>query len=447
MLCVAGWALCAGPGRAQVQPLSTDTLALDEAVRLTLTDNWQARIARNNVDIAANNVSVGNAGFLPTLTAQANRATTISDTDQQLADGDVQELTGARTTQQGASAELRWTVFDGLGRFATYDRLEAERGVQRAVTESQVEAILADVVVTYYEVARQQQQLQVFREAVDISAERLRIAQARRDLGSASELEVRQALVDLNTDRASVLRQEAELASTKAVLNQLLARDDVTTAYMVSEAIGIDTTLTLGSLQTTALQQNPALREARRTIRVAEAERREIRSEYLPSLDATLSYGYSDLTNESGFFRSSNSYDFQYGLSITYDLFEGLNRRRRAQNASIRARNAELTVEDRETRIRAELQSTFASYRNRLQLIVLERENLDAAVANVEVALERFRLGIITSVELREVQEQRIQAESRLLAAQFEAKAAEVTLLQLSGQLTDRLAPGTAPRF
>jgi outer membrane protein TolC len=142
--------------------------------------------------------------------------------------------------------------------------------------------------------------------------------------------------------------------------------------------------------------------------------------------------------------RNSRSYDLTYGLTLSFDVFDGLNRRRRLENAAVRQRTAELAVEDVRTQLTADLTSAFTNYRNRLELVALERENLDATSANVDIALERFELGEITSVELREVQEQLIQAESRLLAAQFEAKQAEVTLLQLSGQLRDRL-PGAQP--
>jgi outer membrane protein TolC len=142
--------------------------------------------------------------------------------------------------------------------------------------------------------------------------------------------------------------------------------------------------------------------------------------------------------------RSSRSYDLTYGLTLSFDVFDGLNRRRRLENAAVRQRTAELVVEDVRTQLTADLTSAFTNYRNRLELVALERENLEATSANVAIALERFELGEITSVELREVQEQLIQAESRLLAAQFEAKQAEITLLQLSGQLRDRL-PGARP--
>jgi outer membrane protein TolC len=322
--------------------------------------------------------------------------------------------------------------------------LEEELGQQQADADALVESVLADVVITYYAVARQQQQLQVFQEAVAISEERLRIAELRLELGSASDLEVRQARVDLNADRAAVLRQEVTLANTKATLNRLLARRDASTAFNVADSIDVALDLQQQTLLAIAEERNPVLRRARRAERVAGWERQEIRSERLPTVDASVGYGYARSESESGFLQSSRSYDFTYGLALSFDVFDGLNRRRRLENASVRQRTAELVVDDVQTQLTVDMTSAYTNYRNRLELIALERENLDATAANVDIALERFELGEITSVELREVQEQLIQAESRLLAAQFEAKQAEVTLLQLSGQLRDSV-PGTRP--
>jgi outer membrane protein TolC len=445
LLCVLAAALWSVPRATAQQPAAPgDTLRLADAVDLALTNNYEARIARNDVDIAANDYSVGNAGFLPALSVGAGYNGTISDTRQQFISGDPQDVMGARSTRYVADAQLTWTLFEGLGRFATYNRLEEELGQQQAEADALVESVLADVVITYYAVARQQQQLQVFQEAVAISEERLRIAELRLELGSASDLEVRQARVDLNADRAAVLRQEVTLANTKATLNRLLARRDASTAFNVADSIDVALDLQQQTLLAIAEERNPVLRRARRAERVAGWERQEIRSERLPTVDASVGYGYARSESESGFLQSSRSYDFTYGLALSFDVFDGLNRRRRLENASVRQRTAELVVDDVQTQLTVDMTSAYTNYRNRLELIALERENLDATAANVDIALERFELGEITSVELREVQEQLIQAESRLLAAQFEAKQAEVTLLQLSGQLRDSV-PGTRP--
>lgn len=438
--CLIALTLLVAPAAAQ-DAAEADTLSLQQAIDAALEDNYQARIARNDVDIAANDYSIGNAGFLPTLSTDAGYNETISNSQQTFVTGQGQDVTGAKSTRRNASASLNWTLFDGLGRFATYNRLEAELRQEEARRQERVESVLDRVIITYYDVARQQQQLRVLEEGVAISEERLRITELRREVGSASDLQVRQARIDLNADRAALLRQRATLTSTKATLNQLLARSPSATGYRVADRIDLDRSLEQSAVVQAAEERSPILQQAQRALDAAESERREIQAERLPQIDANINYGYSKLEAESGFLQSSRSYDLTYGVSMTFDIFDGLDRRRRRENAAVRIRNAELAVEDIRTQLRAGLASAYEEYQNRLELVALEEENLAAAEANVDLALERFRLGEITTIELREVQEQRIEAESRLLTARFEAKQAETTLLRLSGLLLGRVAP------
>ena len=428
-----------GLGTALHAQTTPDTLRLDAVVQRALAENAQAQIARNDAALARNNRSLGNAGFLPDVNVTGGYNRTRSSIEQERAGGSSLDTTGVTSNQWSGGAELRWRLFDGLGRFATYDRLGAERDRQDAITREQVEVVLADVIDAYYDVARQQQQLAVFREAVGISQERLGIAQMRRDVGTASDLDVRQARVDLNADSAAVLQQEIVLETAQATLFRLLGEPEPPADIAVSTHIAIDEGLLFDELLQTARGQSPALQQANDALRAAEAETREIRADYFPDLDATVGYGYSRFEGGTGFLLTSETLDLTYGLSLSFTLFDGLNRTRRRQNAQIRASNAALRIEDVTTRLRSELQSAFSSYRNRLRIVELERDNLSIATANVNLALERFRLGTITSVELRDVQEQRIQAESRLLTARFDAKRAETELLRLSGQLLARV--------
>jgi outer membrane protein len=127
-----------------------------------------------------------------------------------------------------------------------------------------------------------------------------------------------------------------------------------------------------------------------------------------------------------------------YGLSFQFNLFDGLNRERRLQNARLRQQSSELAIRQARTRALAGLETAHAGYGNRILLADLEEENVQLARQNVEVALERFRLGLSTSVELREVQNALAAASSRLVAARFEAKQAELELLRLSGELLEQ---------
>src|SRR5690606_40727301 len=95
---------------------------------------------------------------------------------------------------------------------------------------------LSDVLITYYDLVQQQQQLAALDSTVVISKQRVTLAQNRFDIGKASKLEVLNAEVDLNTDQTLFLEQQEELANTKVTLNRLLARDIKTTFSEIGRA-------------------------------------------------------------------------------------------------------------------------------------------------------------------------------------------------------------------
>lgn len=412
-----------------------DTLTLDAAVQEALGSNFQIRIARNEAAVAQNNATLGNAGFLPVATADGRASQSLASSTQEFGDTR-QTQSGVVTTNYNAGAEARWTVFDGFRRTATYNQLQAEEEQQAARSMQQIEQEVAAVVVAYSDVARLQQQVTVFDESVSISEERLRIARLRKDLGSASDLEVRQAQVDLNTDRADRLRAQADLSNARAQLAQQLGMDRVpTTDLAVSVDADIATDLQEDRLRAMAERKSPAVVQAERAVEVAEQDVAITRGDWFPALDVFGGYSYSRTDGGAGFLRFSEVSQFEYGASLVFTIFDGFNRTRQQENAQVRVRNAEFALSDIQAEVAAGITGAYQQYATRLQVVELERENLEAAAANVDIALERFRLGTITSVELREVQEQRIRAESRLLDARFEAKRAETDLLRLSGQL------------
>lgn len=420
------------PAAAQAE---ADTLRLEEAVQQALSQNYSARRAQTEAEVAGNNYARGNAGFLPQLNvrAQQNRRPTGSF----FGGGDDSPTGGlGRGSMLGtfdASVNMNWPVFDGMRRFAVYDQLEAERDEAALLAGSTEENVLAEAIIRYYAVARQQQQVEVMEEAVGISEERLRIAELRRDLGSASELDVRQARIDLNEDRSALLEQESALTDARVALNQLMGRSGPA-SFRVSEQIDLETEFDLDRLSEEALQQNRTLRAERSARTVAELERRVVRAERLPRVDLTAGYAFNDFASEVGM-PTLQPGGFSYGLTLTLDLFEGFNRRRRLENAQLRLQSQELAVSELEVELQSTLQSALEAYENSRQRAELEAENLEDARLNVDIALERFRLGTITSVELREVQRTLTRIENRLLTARFEAKEAETTLLRLSGRL------------
>ena len=431
LLCAA--LLVAVPAAAQTADPAVDSLPVlsySEALRIAREVNRDILIARNEARIARNDNSLGNAGYLPVVGVQAQQA-------QRPGAGGAEGGGRGGGTTVDLQGTLTYTVFDGFRRNATRRRLGVLEQQFEIAAELSTESILGDVAFVYYDIAGQQQQIAALREAIAISEERLRIAELRRDVGSGSELGVRQARVDLNADRAALLRQQAMLAAAKTRLNQLLARARGL-RYRVADSIPIDRSLQLDSLVQDALSGNRDLRVAEQARAAASFARREERAAWLPAVGLQLGYAFSDLPNGIGL-TAQQPEGLSYGVVLSWDVWDGWERDRRIQNARIREQNRELEMEQVRTRVLAELEGTWEEFRTRLALVALEEENVALARDNVALALERFRLGLSTSVELREAQNAFTDALTRRVRARVEAKQAETILLELSGDLLDRV--------
>lgn len=413
-----------------------DTLSLQEAIRMGLENNYSIQIAENNQKISENNYTVGNAGFLPILDAQASQTYDIQDSDQTFANGDRQSRKGAKSNNFNAGAVLEWTVFDGTRMFVAYNRLAAEREVSTVQTEITIENTLAQISGAYYTVMLEQARLNVFQESLELSEERLGIAKAKYEVGKASKLEYLAAQVDFNADKSNLILQKENLYNAKVNLNTLLARPpDVQFAVPV----GIDPNLTLDkiALQEMVASSNPDLLLAQRNLNVQYLQMKELKSEILPEISLFTGYNYASSEREVGFTLNQKTDGISYGIRGAINIFDGFNRTREIQNAKILIETTDLQIENLRLELNADLENIYVNYQNSIDLITLERENLSLALENAEITLERYRLGNSNALELREAQRNAVQAQSRLIDAVYTTKIAEIELMRLTGQIVD----------
>ncbi|MEP1305135.1 MAG: TolC family protein [Balneola sp.] len=417
-----------------------DTLRIEEAIQKGLEKNFAIRIAKNEARIASNNNSLGNAGFLPVVTADGTISKRIEDNETQYSTNTIPDRNdkGAETTNYNYGIDATWTVFDGLTMFATKDRLSLEADIGDEQARLEIENLLADLISAYYQIVAQQKAQIVLQNTVQISEERIRIAETKKDLGSGSEYDLLQARADYNADRAALIRSGTTLKQSKIIVNQILS-DTSFDDFDVESKIEMGEIMSLKVLLEKANEENKSLMITRLNERVASKEIDELKGDWFPQVDVNGGYGYNKTETSTGFVDFSKTSGFNYGITARINLFDGFNKNRRTQNAQIRLKNQQLEYEDLRLAINSETQQVYEQYIDALSLIELEQENLQYTKQSQEIALERFRLGTINSVELREAQLSLLNAENRLILAQIEAKNAETELLRLSGDLLRRV--------
>lgn len=433
MICVLPVLLFSGGIRAQ------DTLSVSEAITIALEQNFAVRIARNTAAIASNEDTPGNAGMLPVLSADGTLTQRQQDNIVGFAAGSIPDRRdlGVETNVVNYGADITWTVFDGLTMFATADRLGLQADLGELDAQIQVEQVLSDIITTYFELVGQQQAYRVLEGTLGVSEERIRIAETKLDLGSGSEYDLLQARADLIADRSALIRAGTGLEQARILIRQLIGDEDLP-EIRASGEIELAEPLILQQMLDEALIQNRELTRSRVNQEVASTRIKELTGEWFPQIDVSGGYRYNRVEASAGFTEFNESSGFTYGVTARVNLFEGFNRSRRIQNARIEQKNETLRIEELELAVEAGVRQLYAQYENALELILLEEENLEYTRQSLDIALERYRLGTINAVELREAQLTLLQAQNRLITARLEAKTAETELLRLSGRLLSK---------
>lgn len=414
--------------------VSAQVLTAENAVRIALEHNHGIRLAKLDARSAELLNNVGNAGMLPTLDANGFYSIDNSSTRQTFFSGEVRQADDANTRVLDGALALNWTVFDGLTMFAVKDRLEALELIGKNDLRQQMESTVYDVLTSYYLAAQVKKAVEVQQEGLRTSRERLKIVESGQRIGSNSGLQVVQAQLDLSTDSAALLdlKQQQAIAATR--LNTLLGRA-ADTQVELDSTIPATEQIDLDAIQRDARAGNTALQQARQQQLLADVSVKELRGALFPRVDVYGNYGYTRSTSDVGFLQSNRAVGPDYGVRVSVPLFRGLQANRAVEVAKITREQAAIGTEQAQLQLEQQVLDGWTNYTTARQRVALEESNLTGIRKQVDVALESYRLGMLTAVELRDVQQGMIDAENRLLLAQYEAKAAELQLKWLAGKL------------
>ncbi|WP_296146613.1 TolC family protein [uncultured Flavobacterium sp.] len=414
---------------------SQELLTVEDAIKIALENNYDIKIASNDLKIDQQNVSLANAGILPSLNGVVTENSSILDTKQTQQDGSIRELDGAKNMNLSYGVALNWTVFDGFKMFARYDQLKELQKLGDAELKLAIFTKVSDVISTYYDLAQQKQQLTALDTAIVISNLRLKTADNRYRIGKASKLEVLNAQVDLNTDTTTLLRQKELYANTKIALNELLARP-VNTAFEIAEEIKIDESLLLPELMDLAEKQNPQLQTQIINKRVTELQAKQIRANRYPVVSVSSGYNFTRSESSLGFAAHSTGNGLTYGINASMNIFNGGLQNRNEKIAKLQIENSQILIDQQLQALRSQLSSFYQTYLTNLQLTKLEAKNEEIAKENMDITLAKFRIGTITPLEFRDAQLNYVNAKVRNSDAQYQAKISEINLKELAGNLS-----------
>ncbi len=407
-------------------------LTAEQAVAIALENNYSIRLARLNEEILKNNFNLGLGNFIPTVDASALQNNNITNTRQEYLSGQINEKDNAKSNSFNAGIGFDWTIFDGFRMFSGYKLLKEQLQAGQLQTRLEIENRISEVLSLYYNIVELQQKAKMFEKSVQLGQARVNIADEKLAIGAGSRLELLQARVDMNSDISEMLNVNDLITEATIRMNLLLGRE-AETKFVVVDSIKLVPPPDFDQLKAAMAQNNVSMLINSNDIELAELNLKLIKGKRLPEVGLIGGYDYSRQSSESGFVKSGKSQGLNYGLSASWPLFNGLNNLRDQKNARIGVESARLKYESFMADLNAQLVSTYSVYNNKLKTLGLERENLQTAFTNFDIANERYRLGELSGIEIREAQQNLLLAEDRLISLIYQVRLLEIELMQLSG--------------
>lgn len=415
---------------------SAQIMTLKDCLETGIRESYQIRLVNISEEKAANNDSWLYAGGGPTLSATGSYSGNLSSSDATLAsDGSTVSTRGVLDHTLNAQLRAEWTVFDGFSIQATRDRMEELHNQGTIQTRVAIEDYIASLTTEYYNLVKQTLHLKNLEYATALSKERLRITSERYDMGGNSRLDMQQAQVYFNSDSARSLKQHEALGSANIRINRLMSNQDLRSVHVAADtAINLLTGLDYESLYEDMMRTNSSLLRAESNRTVAQLDRRAVQSRNYPYLRLNAAYGLTHNIYGNSTYTDRTNWGPSFGATIGINLISG-KQRVQERNARLDELSADITIDQLELQLRANLDDFWQAYQNNLMLLELQEQNLKTAQETMDIAQERYLLGNLSGIEMREAQKSLLDAEESLLQVQYDTKVCEISLLQISGRI------------
>ena len=401
------------PVAAQQAPTA---ITLAEALRRTEEVTPSVVSSRGSVRSAEMAVRQAKWAFVPTITATP-QANLQMNSGQSRVDPITGAVVSGNTTNPsyGMNLSARLPLFDG---FARNHSLKATRAREDAAdanyVTSRFQAALA-VTNAFFDALANRELLQVSAAAVARAEEQLKVATARLRSGSGQRTDSLTALVTLGQARQNRLQAQANLANAEASLGRLVGVDQRVAAISDSAFYLAPAALDTTALRSEATATAPAIRSSEASVRAAQAQLRQQKAAYFPAIDLSASSNWN--AGKTNDYTLEGRRQLLLGFSVT--PWTNYSRETQVENQSIALDNAEATLADQRRLVSAQLTQNFASLANAQEAIEVAKSSVQASQENVRVAEQRYKLGVMTIVELMQIQEQLTQAEVNEIQARF----------------------------
>lgn len=425
-----GFLLLVALARAQNAPV----LTVEDVIKLTVENNFDIQLARNNERIAKNSNNAATAGMLPQVSLNASPSVSNNDIKQKFSNGTEIERNNVGSSNVQASVGATWFFFDGLKMFATKKRLGLVEEVSVVQVRQTIENKLLEAFSSYYRMISIRQLMRSLEVALELAGEQKELAEVRLKTGVGSNVEALQTQIDYNNIQVQILQQQNLLNEERANLNTLFKRPPETD-FAVPDTILIQTKPDYTTAIKEVDEKNNSVLVGMKNVEISEAVLREFRGDRLPRVGLFGTYGLNRNQSEAGFALLNQNLGYNVGVTATWTLLNNLATHTAIRNQLVQVSSDKFRLEAIRMQEKAILYKAFFNFTNNLNIIEIEKQSMQLAGENVKIAAERMRLGLSTYIEYRTVQKSYEETIYRMSQASYNTKVSELQYLKANGTL------------
>lgn len=413
---------------------SQEMYSLKNAIDTALKNNLDIRISKNVAAIAKTNNNYGMAGGLPYINANVGDNLSYGNTQQGFKDGSDNNVSGNTSNVLNAEVSATMTLFNGFKILATKKRLSLLQMQSETGLNSDIQELIANVMLKYFDVFRQQNYLKVLQSSLEVSKKKLDIVMEKKNVGMASNVLIMQAQADFNSAQQNVNSQKLMINETIQDFMNLLntkSKNDV----QLSDSLIIDRTLLLDSI-TNWQTRNPSYLSAEQQVKINEQVAKEVAAQRYPSLKLNAAYNFSRTDNNIAYTQYSQFNGPSAGLTLQVPIFNSNIYRTQKRVANLNISNAKLQKENLLNSLANTATKKYLTYTTLLQQIESQQANTELAKNLVDLVMTNFQNGQATILDVKAAQSSYESSAYQLINYMYEAKVAEIQLKQLIYQLS-----------
>jgi outer membrane protein len=384
----------------------TKALTLDQARQIALERNLSIAQAQNNVESAQAGVLAATGNYLPTLSASAGWRRNQNEGPVNF-QGVLFPNSKTVTNNFSTGLDLNYLIFDGFSREGNYTRSSSNAIASEQTSARTRQSIVFLVESSYLNVLRNEQLVRVSEENLKRGQRQLeRITESNR-VGALSKADVYRQQSQVAADELAVINAQNNFDKAKADLLALIGLD-VNDEYAVSD-VSISTEIAQSELDATiaqyknfkelserAIAKRPDYIGATEAVRASEGGVSSARSGYFPRISASAGYGF----NNRELSKLTDNKSLNWGIGLSWNLFDGFGTNQALQSAQVQKKNAELSLQQTERNINVEVKKALLDLEAARKAYDVSQKGLTSATEDRKIAEERYNLGAGTLLDL-----------------------------------------------